>query len=128
MIYRRFGRTNLQMPVFSCGGMRYQYKWQDTPLAEIPQEGEKGQLNLEATVRRSLELGINHIETARGYGSSERQLGVILPTLPREKLIVQTKVALSKDPAEFSKNVEESLQRLGLAYVDLLGLHGINDE
>src|SRR5512144_717224 len=87
MLYRRFGRTNLQMPVFSCGGMRFQYKWQDMPLAEIPREGEKGQANLEATVRRSLELGINHIETARGYGSSERQLGVILPTLPREKLI-----------------------------------------
>jgi uncharacterized protein len=25
MLYRRFGRTELEMPVFSCGGMRYQY-------------------------------------------------------------------------------------------------------
>src|ERR1043165_9177833 len=90
MLYRRFGRTGLNMPVFSCGGMRFQYKWQDTPLAEIPADS---QTNLEATIRRALDLGITHIETARGYGSSERQLGVILPTLPREKLIVQTKVS-----------------------------------
>ena len=27
MIYRRFGRTELQLPVFSCGGMRYQQSW-----------------------------------------------------------------------------------------------------
>ena len=71
MQYRRFGRTNLQMPVFSCGGMRYQHKWQDVPLSEIPDDNQR---NLEATIRRSLELGINHIETARGYGSSEIQL------------------------------------------------------
>jgi len=68
MQYRRFGRTELQMPVFSCGGMRYQYKWKDLPPKEIP---AKNQQNLEATIRRSLEIGINHIETARGYGTSE---------------------------------------------------------
>lgn len=124
MLYRRFGRTNLQMPVFSCGGMRYQYKWQDVPLSEVPPDN---QANLEATIRRSIELGVNHIETARGYGSSERQLGVILPTFPREKLIVQTKVAPEKDPDVFIRNFEESLERLRLDHVDLLSLHGIND-
>ena len=90
MKYRRFGRTELQMPVFSCGGMRYQYKWQDVPLHDIP---ASNQANLEATIRRALDLGINHIETARGYGSSEMQLGRLLPTLPRDKMIVQTKVS-----------------------------------
>lgn len=123
MIYRRFGRTDLQMPVFSCGGMRYQFKWQDVPLEEVPPEN---QANLEATIRRSVELGINHIETARGYGSSERQLGLVLPTLPRDELIIQTKVAPTADPQEFVQHVRESLQRLQLSHVDLLGLHGIN--
>ena len=89
MKYRRFGRTELSMPVISCGGMRYQHKWQDVPPHEIPADN---QANLEATIRRALDLGINHIETARGYGTSEMQLGRILPTLPREKMIVQTKV------------------------------------
>jgi len=125
MLYRRFGKTNLQIPVFSCGGMRYQHKWQDVPLGEVPAES---QANLEATVRRALELGINHIETARGYGSSERQLGCILPKLPREKLIVQTKIGPSETPAEFTKNFEESLSRLGLSHVDLLAVHGVNDQ
>lgn len=54
MLYRRFGRTELQMPVFSCGGMRYQHSWKDVPPADIPQ---KNQENLEATIERALELG-----------------------------------------------------------------------
>jgi hypothetical protein len=105
--------------------MRYQHKWQDVPMGEVPAEG---QANLEACIRRALELGINHIETARGYGSSERQLGQILPKLPREKMIVQTKVAPTQDPGEFVKDFEDSLARLGLGQVDLLALHGVNNE
>jgi predicted aldo/keto reductase-like oxidoreductase len=124
MIYRRFGRTELQMPVFSCGGMRYQYKWQDVPLDEVPEDNQD---NLEKTILRAVELGINHIETARGYGSSERQLGLVLPKLPREKIVVQTKVQPTEDPAEFVQHVHESLERLQLDHVDLLGLHGLNN-
>ena len=123
MKYRRFGRTGLQMPVFSCGGMRYQYKWQDVPPGDIPADG---QANLEATIHRALELGINHIETARGYGTSEMQLGRVLPSLPREKLIVQTKVAPFATAEEFLRTFETSLKYLRLDYVDLLSLHGIN--
>ena len=77
------------MPVFSCGGMRYQQSWSDVPWDQVD---KAGQANLEATLHRSVELGINHIETARGYGSSEMQLGPVLAQFPREKLIVQTKV------------------------------------
>ncbi|MGI2908122.1 aldo/keto reductase [Tolypothrix sp. VBCCA 56010] len=124
MLYRRFGRTELQMPVFSCGGMRYQYKWQDVPQSEIPRNIQE---NLEATIRRSLEVGINHIETARGYGTSEVQLGKILPKFPRAKLIVQTKVNPEADAKEFERNLQKSLQNLQLDYIDLLGLHGINN-
>lgn len=123
MLYRRFGRTELQMPVFSCGGMRYQFKWQDVPNSEIPADN---QANLEATIRRSLEVGINHIETARGYGTSEIQLGQILPKFPREQLIVQTKVGPVADSQKFRETFEQSLQNLQLDYVDLLGIHGIN--
>jgi len=123
MQYRRFGRTELQMPVFSCGGMRYQYKWQDVPTWQIPQDNQR---NLEATIRRSIEVGINHIETARGYGTSEMQLGRILPTLPRDQLIVQTKISPKSDPKQFRREFDKSLAFLKLDYVDLLGLHGIN--
>lgn len=123
MLYKRFGRTEIQMPVFSCGGMRYQYKWQDVTPEEIPVDNQE---NLEAVIRRSVELGINHIETARGYGTSEMQLGKILPQFPREKLIVQTKVSPVADPQEFRQTFEKSLAYLQLDYVDLFSLHGIN--
>ncbi|NET30826.1 MAG: aldo/keto reductase [Cyanothece sp. SIO1E1] len=123
MQYRRFGRTELPMPVFSCGGMRYQHSWKDVPQWQIAQPGQK---NLEATIHRALEVGITHIETARGYGTSEVQLGRVLPKLPREKLIVQTKVAPCEDPKQFQSTLEKSLTNLGLDYIDLLGLHGIN--
>jgi hypothetical protein len=124
MQYRRFGKTELRMPVISCGGMRYQFKWQDVKPAEIPADN---QANLEACIHRALELGINHIETARGYGTSEMQLGRILPTLPREKLLVQTKVAPKSTAREFVHTFEKSMEYLQLDYVDLLSLHGINN-
>src|SRR5439155_6033571 len=123
MKYRRFGRTELQMPVISCGGMRYQFKWQDVAPEEVPADN---QANLEATIHRALDLGINHLETARGYGSSEMQLGRILPHLPREKIIVQTKVPPMSSAKEFLKTFDRSMDYLGLDYVDLLALHGIN--
>jgi predicted aldo/keto reductase-like oxidoreductase len=124
MKYRRFGRTELSMPVFSCGGMRYQHSWQDVDPQQIPADN---QANLEATIHRALEIGIHHIETARGYGSSEMQLGRLLPTLPRDRLIVQTKVAPMPDPRDFLRTFDQSMRLLRLDHVDLLSLHGINN-
>jgi uncharacterized protein len=110
------------MPVLTVGGMRFQQAWD--PAAACSAEN---QANLEATVRRALDVGMNHIETARGYGTSEKQLGAILPKLPRHELIVQTKVAPTSNPDDFERDFFDSLRRLNLAYVDLLGIHGLND-
>ena len=63
MLYRRFGKTELSIPVFSCGGMRYQQAWTDLQPDTIKTEGQR---NLETVIRRALDVGINHIETARG--------------------------------------------------------------
>jgi uncharacterized protein len=112
------------MPVLTCGGMRYQHKWNDVPPEDIPKANQE---NLEATIHRALELGINHIETARGYGTSEMQLGWVLPKISREKLIVQTKVAPAEDPQEFLSNFNKSMDYLKLDHVDLLSIHGINN-
>jgi predicted aldo/keto reductase-like oxidoreductase len=124
MEYRRFGRTELNMPVISCGGMRYQFKWQDVPPQEIPRDNQK---TLEACIHRALELGINHIETARAYGTSEMQIGAVLPKLPRDKMIVQTKVSPRATAEEFLKTFDASMDYLKLDHVDLLALHGINN-
>src|ERR1051325_6734636 len=124
MKYRRFGRTELAMPVISCGGMRYQFKWQDVAPKEIPRPNQQ---NLEATIQRAFDLGINHFETARGYGTSEMQLGNILPALPRDEIIVQTKVSPRPTAKEFLKTFDTSMKYLRLDYIDLLALHGINN-
>ena len=105
--------------------MRYQQKWSDIPWSEVSADV---QANLEATIHRSVELGINHIETARGYGSSEMQLGPVLAQFPREKLIVQTKVAPYATQKEFLQTFETSMKYLKLDHVDLLSLHGINNQ
>ena len=104
--------------------MRYQHKWNDIDPSEVPADG---QANLEATIHRALELGINHIETARGYGSSEMQLGLVLPKLPRDGIIVQTKVAPFATQKEFLDTFDKSMSHLQLDHVDLLSLHGINN-
>ena len=104
--------------------MRYQHKWDDIDPSEVPADG---QANLEATIHRALELGINHIETARGYGSSEMQLGLVLPKLPRDGIIVQTKVAPFASQKEFLDTFDKSMSHLQLDHVDLLSLHGVNN-
>lgn len=124
---RRFGKTELQMPVLTCGGMRYQQSWQDDEAARASVT-EENQKNVEACVRYALDLGINHIETARGYGTSEYQLGKFLSSLPRDKMIVQTKVGPKDTPAEFLEAFEISMAALKLDHVDLLAIHGINNE
>jgi predicted aldo/keto reductase-like oxidoreductase len=82
---------------------------------------------MEACVRRAFDLGINHFETARGYGTSEMQLGRVLPSLPRERILVQTKVSPQPTQKEFLDRFQASLTNLGLEYVDFLALHGINN-
>ena len=111
------------MPVLTCGAMRFQQSFDDT--ATVTPEN---QANLEATVHRALELGLNHIETARGYGTSEAQLGRVLPHFPREQFILQTKVGPDADPARFKADFELSLRNLGVERVDLLALHGLNNQ
>lgn len=125
MKYRRFGKTEVQMPVISCGGMRYQHKWDDVPLEDIPAANQE---NLQKTIFRALDLGINHIETARDYGTSEMQLGLVLPKLPRDQILVQTKVPPFEDPDDFIKTFNKSMNYLGLDHVDFLSIHGINNK
>jgi predicted aldo/keto reductase-like oxidoreductase len=124
---RRFGRTELPMPVLSLGGMRFQQSWSDLPPSEIT---DHSQANLRATLELAVAAGFHHIETARHYGSSERQLGWLFPEVPDPQRILQTKVPPQADPAAFEAELALSFERLGLANgpgrVDLLAIHGIN--
>ena len=120
---RRFGRTELAMPVLSLGGMRFQQSWSDLEADVIAQEAQS---TVEKTLHHAVELGFHHLETARHYGSSERQLGWALPHSPDPDRILQTKVPPRDDPALFEAELELSLERLKVQRIELLAIHGIN--
>ena len=91
------------------------------------------QQNVEACLRHAISYGMNHIETARAYGSSETQIGRaiqnILKDTPRDSLIIQTKGAPKENPEDFRAQLETSFSKLfldGLGYVDLFAIHGVN--
>jgi hypothetical protein len=113
MRYRRFGKTDLLLSAFSLGTMRC-----------LASESDAKQ-----TVHQAIALGINHLETARGYGKSEQYLGNILKTelpVPREQLHITTKLPPTPNADLMRQWIDESLERLQLDYLDCLAIHGIN--
>jgi diketogulonate reductase-like aldo/keto reductase len=94
---------------------------------EIPMLGlgvwqiEDGRACVDA-VRWALELGYRHIDTAQAYGNEESVgLGLRESAVPRDEIFVTTKFYPGhKDPVA---EVERSLERLGLVYVDLYIIH-----
>ncbi len=103
--------------------MRFQESW--TRGVETSAESQR---NLEATVDRALELGLTHIETARGYGTSEAQLGPALARHRRDRFILQTKIRPSASAKEFETQLAESYALLKVDHVDLFAIHGVNDQ
>ena len=103
--------------------MRYQESW-----TRGVEPSDASQKNLEATLDRALELGITHVETARGYGTSEAQLGPALARHRRDRFVLQTKLRPSPNVKEFEAQLEESFQLLKVDYLDLFALHGVNDK
>jgi aryl-alcohol dehydrogenase-like predicted oxidoreductase len=98
--------------------------------ARVPDDDEAVEL-----LRTARELGINLIDTAPAYGSSEERLGVILPRVaPRADWVICTKVGEEFDTGsaeshyDFSArsitaSVEGSLQRLRVDAIDVVLLH-----
>ncbi len=94
-----------------------------------------------AVVRRAYEMGIRYFDTAPiyGLGRSEARVGRALAGVPRDEVVVSTKVGrlLVEDESgsglreefDFSRDgvlrsIEESIERLGLDRVDIALLHG----
>jgi hypothetical protein len=103
--------------------MRYQESW-----TRGVETSPASQTNLEATLDRALELGLTHVETARGYGTSEAQLGPALARHRRDRFVLQTKLRPSLNVKEFEAQLEESLLALKVDYLDLFAIHGANDK
>ena len=120
---RRFGRTELKIPILSIGGMRFQESWKDLQEKEITEES---QINVEKIINDSSRKGLNHIETARQYGTSELQLGNAFKRLQTKNLIIQTKVSPKLNVDQFETELEKSFFNLKCEKIDLLSIHGIN--
>ncbi|MFG6177751.1 2,5-didehydrogluconate reductase DkgB [Halomonas sp. THAF12] len=84
-------------------------------------EGE----TLRQSVHAALDLGYRHIDTAQMYGN-EAEVGQAIADsgIPREEIFLTTKVWHDRlEPGDLEASVEESLERLGTGYVDLLLIH-----
>lgn len=123
MQYRKLGRTDLDVSLLGMGTGGHD------PLGANSGRSEAAMKDL---LRHAFDLGINLFDTSPGYanGRSERILGKALQELPREEVVVSTKIPLAStipgeparimEPAEISDYVEASLQRLQLEAVDIM--------
>ena len=123
MQYRRFGRTNLKIPILSLGGMRFQKSWDQLDFSEISHEEQN---KVENILNLANKYGLSHVETAKYYGTSEVQLGIGFQNTQIIPNIIQTKIPPNSDPAIFEKDVLTSIEKLKVKKIDLLAIHGIN--
>jgi len=108
---RRLGRTNLWASVIGFGG---------TWISELNMNEAR------KVIERAYELGINYFDTAKLDGDSEEKLGIALEGV-REKVIIATKTG-SRTGKEALQDINCSLRRLKTERLDIIQLHGIDDE
>jgi aryl-alcohol dehydrogenase-like predicted oxidoreductase len=77
-------------------------------------------------IRRAFDLGINYFDTARWDGDSEEKIGHTLKDV-RDKCVIATKTG-SRTKKESLDDIRNSLQLLQTDHVDIIQLHGIDDE
>jgi len=123
MQYRRFGRTNLKIPVLSLGGMRFQKSWDQLDFSEVSYEEQN---KVENIFDLATQYGLSHVETAKYYGTSEVQLGMCFKNTKKIPNIIQTKIPPNTDPEIFERDVLSSIEKLKVKKIDLLAIHGIN--
>ena len=123
---RTLGRTGLTLSELGFGaveiGMDYGIRVAGRPNQPTPQEAV-------LLLRRALELGVNVIDTARGYGESERIIGQAVGG-QRDAVVLMTKVSIP-DPAacgqdlqrSLGDSLETSLSLLRTDFVDVLSIH-----
>lgn len=108
---RKLGRTDLDVSVIGFGG---------TWISELNMpEAVK-------VIQRAFELGINYFDTAKLDGDSEEKLGAALKDV-RDECVLATKTA-SRTRSESLADFKSSLRRLKTDRLDLIQLHGIDDE
>lgn len=109
---RRLGRTNLNVSIVGFGG--------------IPIIGASVKDSVKM-IRRAFDFGINYFDTARAYGDSEEKFGIALETV-RDKCVIATKTHQRTKEEAARIGLKQSLRNLHTDRIDLVQLHGIDDE
>ncbi|ROP27023.1 L-glyceraldehyde 3-phosphate reductase [Pseudokineococcus lusitanus] len=127
MTYRRTGRSGLDLPLLSLG------LWHNFG-DDVPLDRQR------AVLRRAFDLGITHFDLANNYGppygSAEANFGRVLreDLAPyRDELVISSKAGYDMWPGPYGQggggrkyvlaSLDQSLERLGLEYVDIFYSH-----
>ena len=76
-------------------------------------------------IRRALDAGVDHFDTAADYGESELRYGRWMPEI-RDRIFLSTKTG-DRDGDAARRSIERSLERLQVDNVDLIQLHAVGD-
>jgi predicted aldo/keto reductase-like oxidoreductase len=105
----RLGRTNLTVTRLGWGGI---------PIQRVT--GEEAV----SVVRSVVEMGVDLLDTARGYTTSEERIGKALAGMDR-RVVISTKSPLRT--ADIYNDVRISLERLGVKKIDIYNCHGVSN-
>ena len=122
MEYRTLGKTGLEVSVLSFGA---------SSLGSVFRQIDEDE-GIRA-VHVALDMGLNFIDCSPFYGltRAETVLGKALQGIPRHQYVLATKVGrYGEDEFDFTaarvtRSVDESLQRLGVDYIDIIQCHDI---
>lgn len=106
---RVLGKTNFEVSAVGIGGI---------PIQRVDQEMAT------AILRKALEEGLNFIDTARGYRSSEERIGLALEELGRDQFILATK-SMDRTYEGVTRDFFTSLELLRTDYIDLYQFHNV---
>ncbi len=120
MLYRKFGRTGINISALGFGAMR------------LPMKGDEVDEELAIPMlQRGFDLGINYVDTAYFYcnGKSEYTVGKALKGY-RDKVYLSTKFPIKENStrSDYRSKLEEQLKKLDQEYIDFYHFHGINKE
>lgn len=111
MKLRRLGRTNLEVFPIAFGGIPIQRVSEETAVKII---------------RRAIELGINLIDTARGYTDSEIKIGKALKGIDKKVYLSSKSQNRTKDG--IYEDVKTSLKNLGVDKIEIYHIHAVNNK
>jgi aryl-alcohol dehydrogenase-like predicted oxidoreductase len=107
---RRLGRLEHRSSVLIYGG---------AALGDVPQAVADRSIGL------ALDAGINHVDTAAGYGDSELRLGARMPRM-RDRIFLASKTG-DRSAGGAYDSIRTSLERLATDRLDLIQLHAVCD-